>query len=201
MPVRPFEPFKHREVEKKHIKTFWKLSEKKYTRGKILHPSSGWDREVYALSPTQLVTVREFETAKDAKQYVENSNEIIQKSNNQKPKHYLLQPIQFFNIKGKRILERVYPGPSIYAFSYKKGRYYGMLKQRLTRRGIDLDKRSDYQRVRTAVDKAHSELIANSSNLIEDTSIGNFLVLDFNPETEQVLLGVIDFANPESIRT
>jgi len=193
---------KPRDVSRARIDGFWEAFESGEKRGGQLADYT-WKRKAFSLSPTSLATVRSFRTPVEALQYQKNSDKFRQEIMKKKPKHFTLQLVQFFDRKGDHLLERVYTGPNLVDFSDSVGRYYGFLKQRLKKKGIDLDDPKQFTEMNKKLGKAFKELeglffpLSKHGNGLDDV---NTLILDYDPKTKKFLLALIDHEHPQSLR-
>jgi len=207
MPPHALKVWKHKKIQRKEIEKAWRDWQAGRRQRERLIPHSNkasflWQRVVFALGHSTLVTVRRFPSIKGAVFYMKHSKHIDKELMASNPKKFVLQPVQFFSRRGANILERVYPGPDFHMLQYKHGRYYEALKKRLKRKGINLDKKEDYLRVFNAFNDGRNEAIriAQRKGLVFNLEIPNMLVLDFDPKTEKVVLGFIDRETPMSIQ-
>jgi hypothetical protein len=206
IPLTQKSVFKPKKVKPELIEKFWREWEEQHAREpkeedkrRERLASKPWTRTVWALSPSVAVTVRRFRSEEFAKKYMESQREIektiIKKIN---PVHFSLLPVQFFGRRGPNILERVFPGPDVFHFEYKDGRYYRALKRRLKRRGINLDDPKDYRLVERAALRALGELTKKYRRIaVIDV---NVIFLDYDPRTRKALLAIVDHELPDSIK-
>ncbi len=193
--------FPRKKIGKRRIGLFWADWEQgKRARG-ILVPSY-WKRKVMAISGTALVTVRRFPGPGKAREYAKNQMMVEREIMMMNPKHFVLQPVQFFGIRGNNLAERVYPGPDCKHFSRGEGRYFNALKKRLKRKGIDMA--TDYRKLSHILYEAMKEL-QGIGYIMRKKGIGisaihnNFLVLDFDLEGKKALIAIIDREYPASL--
>ena len=195
-----------KKVKSEYIKKFWREWDKPDKAKKLLIVNSEWHRKVWAVSPTVLATVRIFtgkNSNKEARMYVKNSRVFEKRIMSAKPEKFVLQPVEFLGSNEGKLLERVYRGVDLNHLKLKKStpRYLASLKRRLKRKGIDLEKESDFLRVNKAAEEAFEEI-----NKILKTKLKeklpilrvNCLLLDFDPKTGKVLIASVDHGNPPS---
>lgn len=193
--------FPTKKLDRKYIRDFWKNWQKPERARKKLFLSG---REVLRVSPTTLGTVRKFRTTEEARAYVRNTMLIEKTIMDEKPKTFELQPVQFFSRKDSLLLEGVYRGPDVNAFMFpelKEPRYLESLKKRLKRKGIDLDKKEVFLKIKKIVSKAYEELLRiEVAKMPIATEACNLLFLDFDPKTKKVLFAIVDHEQPRSIQ-
>jgi len=168
------------------LEAFWKDFEAGKRIGERLTPSRG--RKVIAVTPTVLGTVRRFKSVAEAENYARKADTFLTTIKRANPKNFELLPIQFFGIKGKNLLERVYLAPTVSDFQLKEGRYINWFIERMKNKGIS------YKEANKASNKACDELgvIVKKHHLNIDTNATNVLVLDYDPKTRKILFGLID---------
>jgi len=192
---------KPKKVAKKHIWAFWlkQLHPRKIRRQLV--PSEHWTRKVETLSPGTITTIRRFSSTEKAEQYIKDSKQAEDEVMLGNPKHFVIQPVQFFDRKGKWLLERVYRGPDFFRFKRKEGKYFNALKIRLKKKGIDLEDSEKFKEIKEKISKAGQEL---NKLLVTKLQRGspevNFLILDYDLETSKVLIAFIDTEYPNSLR-
>lgn len=175
-----------KQVSRERLDAFWKDFEAGKRVTKRLTPIYG--REVVAVSPAMLGTIRRFESEAAAKEYIKKSSALFNAIKQINPKNFDLQPIQFLDRKGPNLLERVYLAPNIADLMLERGRYFNKFMRRMGSKGVS------YLEVKIASHKAFGELdeITFKRQIQMDFNPANFLVLDYDPKTRKVLFGLVD---------
>lgn len=153
------------------------------------------NRQVFAVSPKTLGTIREFNSITNLKIYVWRAKNLPKAIMEKKPKHFEIQPVQILDIdrKGRSILERVFPSPSLWDIlnENRDSRYYNNFIKKLERKKISRE-----EAMEIAV-QAYFELceISRAFTLTEleyDLHESNVLVLDIDKKTKKALFAIID---------
>lgn len=199
-----FRAFPHKRVRLEQIEATWRELSGRISR-QITSETSFWKRKYFALSPTVLATVRRFYNHTLARKYIENSVQLEQRLMGLNPKHFVVQPVQFFSVNGSNVLERVYPGPNARDFllNIRDSKFFNLLKSRLKRKGIDLDLGQHFEMVKESLQKARHEFLETVEGMkmgnSASTAYFNIVLLDFDPQSRKVLLAFVDTENPSSI--
>lgn len=204
MPLRRFPPKK---VARTFVERFWRSWQSRRGPDRMLVPNSGWNRKVWALSPTTLTTIRRFDNSSETHEYIKNQRALEKEIMKAKPRKFDLRPLQFFAQNNGKILERVYPGVDISQFEMGlTARYSNQLRRRLYRKGIDISNEGELKKIKNELSSAEKELrkiINESPNFFKyyDTMSCNILFLDYDQQTGKFLFAMVDHANPASRRT
>lgn len=148
-------------------------------------------RTAIPLNEKTLATVREFPSPALAQEYPAKAKSFYQGIIRARPKTFILVPIKLLDVRGRYVLEKVYPALSIYELTDSKQNMFRekFIESISRRKSINLR-----QLTRKAVD-AHKELvqIIQSRGLKIDTAEGNVLVMDYSRRLGKVFIGVVDF--------
>jgi len=200
-PSAPLRVWADKAVAPEQVQAFWRKVGSGEKVQKRLLPGTKWARDVLAVSPSALTTVRRFYGEKNAALYMRNSRLIVERLMAENPRTFVIQPVQFISRHGSMVLERVYPGVDMEHFGKRIGRYFWVLQRRLQRKGIDLGNERQFRRVKDALENAYKEaqeIRKRCGGLDFTTSKQNYLLLDFDPTTRKVLLAIIDHEFPGS---
>ena len=187
-----FYSFPQKKIARERLNAFWRDYKKGKRVRKLISPYSKYNnRQVIAVTKTVIGTVRVFRSETGAKEYAKITKGVFESIKKANPKTFELHPIQILDIRGKNVLERVYLTPSILDIKcswFENRKYLTDFVKRINKKGIPLKK------IEEKIYEAYMELqsIRVEKALNFDHGENNVLVLDYNPKTKKVLLGLVD---------
>ncbi|MDO8647702.1 MAG: hypothetical protein Q7R70_04785 [Candidatus Diapherotrites archaeon] len=201
-PSRPaFYKFPKKTVSRERLDSFWTDWRVGKRVKKFILPMFN-ARQVVAVSPSVLGTVRRFRSDDQARVYWHDADKVNKIVKLLKPKTFNLLPIQLLDLNGSNILERIYLAPTISDIEGEikggifQNRHFKHLAARLERKNVPIEKvwKACEKAAEEAdkISKIEGQKLHGASFYLFDSHKSNILVLDYNPKTKKVLLGLVD---------